>query len=117
MRTRDECRCLLYHSYEDNDPSKAAPSTQAPPAPVVAASHPPADDYAHVDVSQYQDQGGAEPMNQDQDDDDDDDVDFNLGGGGGGGYSNMNQGGYAHDDAPTPPPLGTVHKASAKEDG
>lgn len=107
-----------HHSYEDNDPSKAAPSTQAPPAPVEPASQPPADDDAQPDVSyNHQDLGPVEPMNQDQEDDDDD-VDFNLGGGGGGsgGYNNMNQSSYSHEDAQTPP-LGTVHKASAKEDG
>ena len=50
-------------------------------------------------------------MIQDQDDDDDD-VDFNLGGSG-----SANHAVAAHDDMPTPPPYGTVHKASAKEDG
>lgn len=50
-------------------------------------------------------------MNQDQDDDDDD-VDFNLG-----GSSNANHGGGMQDYMPSAPPYGTVHKASAKEDG
>jgi RNA-binding protein Musashi len=54
-------------------------------------------------------------MMQDQDDDDDD-VDFNLGGGGSTGAGHTSQV-AAHDDVPTPPPYGTVHKASAKEDG
>jgi RNA-binding protein Musashi len=67
----------------------------------------------HNATYQPQDAGGDEQMTQDQDDDDDD-VDFNLGGGGGYG-SHTGQSGM-HDDAQTPP-YGTVHKASAKEDG
>lgn len=51
-------------------------------------------------------------MNQDVDDDDDDDVDFNLGG----GSAQNIPAGYS-EGAATPPPFGTVHKASAKEDG
>lgn len=51
-------------------------------------------------------------MNQDVDDDEDD-VDFNLGGGGASNNTNM----MPQDDMPSTPPYGTVHKASAKEDG
>jgi RNA-binding protein Musashi len=65
-------------------------------------------------MQQHQETGGDEHMTQDQDDDDDD-VDFNLGGGGYGGSGHTGQADM-HDDAPTPP-YGTVHKASAKEDG
>ncbi|KAF4121048.1 RNA-binding protein Musashi [Geosmithia morbida] len=112
---------LFADLYDDNDASKGpapapAPAT-APPAPAPApvqetrtedaAGH----DHAH-------DAGAAEDMNQDQDDDDDDDdVDFNLGGG------NAHTGPSAavaqeqHVQAPTPPQYGSVHKASAKDDG
>jgi RNA-binding protein Musashi len=51
-------------------------------------------------------------MNQDVDDDEDD-VDFNLGGGGASTNTHM----MPQDDMPSTPPYGTVHKASAKEDG
>lgn len=59
---------------------------------------------------------GGEQMRQDYDDDDDDEVDFNLGGGGAGASNNASYS-QPHDLAPSPPPYGTVHKASAKEDG
>jgi RNA-binding protein Musashi len=45
-------------------------------------------------------------------DDDDDDVDFNLG-----GASNTAIRAAQTDNGSSPPPYGTVHKASAKEDG
>ena len=59
-------------------------------------------------------QAEYEPMEQQQqeDDDDDDDIDFNLGGG---SSSMMNA--VQPEDTGSPPPFGTVHKASAKEDG
>lgn len=66
-------------------------------------------------MQQHEETGGDEHMAQDQDEDDDD-VDFNLGGGGGYGGSGHTGQTDMHDDAPTPP-YGTVHKASAKEDG
>lgn len=59
-----------------------------------------------------EDHTGYDAMNQDADDDEDD-VDFNLGGGGPSHNTNM----MPHDDMPATPPYGTVHKASAKEDG
>lgn len=49
---------------------------------------------------------------EDQDDDDDDEVDFNLGGG-----SSSIAPAVQHHDAPSTPPYGTVHRASAKDDG
>jgi RNA-binding protein Musashi len=55
-------------------------------------------------------------MNEDQDDDDDDEVDFNLGGSGNAMANHSTSNAMTHEDAPTPP-FGTVHKASAKEDG
>ncbi|KAH7149672.1 hypothetical protein B0J13DRAFT_312308 [Dactylonectria estremocensis] len=110
---------LFADLYEDNDASKSAPPPKAP-APVVPETqpiHPSIND--QPGISYDHDAGGDEAMNQDQDDDDDD-VDFNLGGGGGGGGggmgNNMNHA-ASLDDVPTPPPYGTVHKASAKEDG
>ncbi|KAJ4265561.1 hypothetical protein NW762_004852 [Fusarium torreyae] len=111
---------LFADLYDDND----APKTAPPPAAAAAALpapevQPPTNTHNDDDQNgthQYQDTGGDEHMTQDQDDDDDD-VDFNLGGGGGyGGAGHTGQVGM-HDDAPTPPPYGTVHKASAKEDG
>ncbi|KAI8669057.1 hypothetical protein NCS57_00719700 [Fusarium keratoplasticum] len=106
---------LFADLYDDNDASKAAPPpvAAAPPAPEVQPTNTNNNDQ---DGSyQHQDAGGDEHMMQDQDDDDDD-VDFNLGGGGSTGAGHTSQV-AAHDDVPTPPPYGTVHKASAKEDG
>lgn len=51
---------------------------------------------------------------EDDGDDDDDDVDFNLGGG---STSLGNTVAVKEEEAPTPPQYGTVHKASAKDDG
>ncbi|KAF5651515.1 heterogeneous nuclear ribonucleoprotein HRP1 [Fusarium sp. NRRL 52700] len=110
---------LFADLYDDNDAAKpaSAPAAAAPPAPEV---QPPTnlhnnDNDDHNGMQQHEETGGDEHMTQDPDDDDDD-VDFNLGGGG--GYSGSGHTGQAdmHDDAPTPP-YGTVHKASAKEDG
>ncbi|KAJ3510513.1 hypothetical protein NM208_g15520 [Fusarium decemcellulare] len=106
---------LFADLYDDNDASKTAPPpvAAAPSAPDVQPPNPSNND--QNGSPQNYDMGGDEPMTQDQDDDDDD-VDFNLGGGssGGGGHTSQIA---AHDDVPTPPPYGTVHKASAKEDG
>lgn len=106
-----------FYSYDDNDASKPAP----PPQPVAAAvpEHQPAEKFANDQpaISQDHNIGGDEVMGQDQDDDDDDDdVDFNLGGG---TTTTTNHASHSamHEDVPTPPPFGTVHKASAKEDG
>ncbi|KAJ4133495.1 hypothetical protein NW768_005081 [Fusarium equiseti] len=110
---------LFADLYDDNDapkpapaPAPAAAAPAAPPAPEVQPPTNSHNDDDHNAAYQHQDVGGDEHMNQDQDDDDDD-VDFNLGGGGYGGHTG--QAGM-HDDAQTPP-YGTVHKASAKEDG
>jgi RNA-binding protein Musashi len=104
------------NSYDDNDASKPAPPPQAA-APVVTDNQP-VQSFANDQpaISHDHNIGGDEVMAQDQDDDDDDDdVDFNLGGG---TNNNHNVSHTAmHEDAPTPPPFGTVHKASAKEDG
>ncbi|KAM5359522.1 hypothetical protein ACJZ2D_014417 [Fusarium nematophilum] len=106
---------LFADLYDDNDASRAAPPpvVAAPPAPEVQPPNISNND--QNGTSQHQDMGADERMAQDQDDDDDD-VDFNLGGGGSSGAGHTSQI-AAHDDAPTPPPYGTVHKASAKEDG
>ncbi|RSL47593.1 hypothetical protein CEP53_009877 [Fusarium sp. AF-6] len=107
---------LFADLYDDNDASKAAPPpvAAAPPAPEVQPTN--INNHDQDGSFHHQDDGGDEHMMQDQDDDDDDDVDFNLGGGGSTGAGHTSQV-ATHDDVPTPPPYGTVHKASAKEDG
>lgn len=101
-------------SYDDNDASKTGPGPQAA-APAVEppkVENESAAPSAHESAQTFQD----ERMQQDadDDDDDDDDVDFNLGGG---GSSTAIPPPVQHDDAPSTPPYGAVHKASAKEDG
>ncbi|KAF5717220.1 putative heterogeneous nuclear ribonucleoprotein HRP1 [Fusarium globosum] len=110
---------LFADLYDDNDAAKptSAPPAAAPPAPEV---QPPTNIHNNNNddqngMQQHEETGGDEHMAQDQDEDDDD-VDFNLGGGGGYGGSGHTGQTDMHDDAPTPP-YGTVHKASAKEDG
>ncbi|KAI5462676.1 hypothetical protein BGZ63DRAFT_221392 [Mariannaea sp. PMI_226] len=105
---------LFADLYDDNDASKAAPPPKAP-APAVTDNQP-AQPIANEQPGVFHDAdiGGDEVMGHEQDDDDeDDDVDFNLGGG------PSNHAGHTamHEDPPSPPPFGTVHKASAKEDG
>ncbi|EKJ76123.1 hypothetical protein NXS19_004006 [Fusarium pseudograminearum] len=110
---------LFADLYDDNDAPKPAPAAPvaAPAAPPAPEVQPPTnnthDNDDHNATYQHQDVGADEHMTQDQDDDDDD-VDFNLGGGGGYG-SHTGQAGMHDDDQA--PPYGTVHKASAKEDG
>ncbi|KAF4982624.1 hypothetical protein FZEAL_1790 [Fusarium zealandicum] len=108
---------LFADLYDDNDASKIAPPpvAAAPPVPDVQPPNLSSNDQNGM-FQHHQDVGGDEHMTQDQDEDDDDDVDFNLGGGGSGGGGHTGQV-AAYDDAPSPPPYGTVHKASAKEDG
>lgn len=98
------------YSYEDNDISKAGPVPQ-PPAPA-APPKPEIDDFvapsAATELPSIE-----QPQHHDMDeDDDDDDVDFNLG-----GASNTAIRAAQTDNGSSPPPYGTVHKASAKEDG
>ncbi|KOS20464.1 hypothetical protein ESCO_005491 [Escovopsis weberi] len=57
----------------------------------------------------------GDEMNEDNEEDEDD-VDFNLGGGTSGSADQMSHS-MQHDDTPSTPPYGTVHRASAKEDG
>ena len=101
-------------SYDDNDASKTGPGPQTA-APVVEAPKAENESAAFAAHEPIQ-PAGDEHMQQDADDDDDDedDVDFNLGGG---GSSTAIPPPAQHDDVPSPPPYGTVHKASAKEDG
>lgn len=108
--------------YDDNDASKA------PSAPVAAPVVEPSktddqvttstlNDHTQQDQTMHQDGGDDDP---DDDDDDDDEVDFNLGGGGGGSGSRDDHNAAAassHDVEASTPPYGTVHKASAKDDG
>ncbi|KAF4449271.1 putative heterogeneous nuclear ribonucleoprotein HRP1 [Fusarium austroafricanum] len=107
---------LFADLYDDNDAPKPVPArvATAPPAPEVQPPTNTHNDDDHNGTYQHQVAGGDEHMTQDQDEDEDD-VDFNLGGGGYTGSGHTGQVGM-HDDASTPP-YGTVHKASAKEDG
>jgi RNA-binding protein Musashi len=59
-----------------------------------------------------EDNTGYDAMNPDAYDDEND-VDFNLGGGNASSSTRV----MPQDDMPTAPPYGTVHKASAREDG
>ncbi|PNP59405.1 hypothetical protein THARTR1_00895 [Trichoderma harzianum] len=102
---------LFADLYEDTDAKPTAPvasavqntDTKAHEQVEPAAAPAPAGDEDHA---------GYDAMNQDADDDEDD-VDFNLGGGNASSSTHV----MPHDEMPTTPPYGTVHKASAKEDG
>ncbi|KAL7932291.1 hypothetical protein V8C35DRAFT_307925 [Trichoderma chlorosporum] len=102
---------LFADLYEDADAKPTAPvasavqnaDTKAHDQPEPATAPAPAGDEDHA---------GYDAMNQDADDDEDD-VDFNLGGGNASSSNNV----MPQDDMPSTPPYGTVHKASAKEDG
>ncbi|KAJ3490276.1 hypothetical protein NLG97_g5809 [Lecanicillium saksenae] len=108
---------LFADLYEDGDGPKGASGPQPPkPAEPAAPSAPAAQPAAAESANN---QGGNAMDEGDDDDDDDDDVDFNLGGGGGGAPASNN---YAQQEPEeeqetSAPPLGTVHKASAKDDG
>jgi len=120
---------LFADLYDDNDASKPAPATTT--SGNVAESAPAA-------ATQDNGAAGAEDANNDQeedDDDDDDDVDFNLGGPSTGMNSNtaaaetvshsMPETRDSHDvygaqdggQSVQTPTFGSVHKASAKDDG
>jgi RNA-binding protein Musashi len=101
---------LFADLYEDHDASKAGPLPQ-PPAPAAppklerdehVASYPAAE-LPSIEQPQHHEM---------EEDDDDDEVDFNLGGG-----STTATRPPQGDGESSPPPYGTVHKASAKEDG
>ncbi|KAI9900195.1 hypothetical protein N3K66_004457 [Trichothecium roseum] len=113
---------LFADLYDDNDASKgqAAPAAAPAPQPVAPPSEPSAPESNMNDHH-----AGGDNQGVDEDDDDDDDVDFNLG-----GSSNMmqqqqpppqqqqhQQQAFQQEDMGNSPPPGTVHKASAKEDG
>jgi RNA-binding protein Musashi len=111
---------IFSSSYDDNDAAKG----QAPAAPAAAPALPPqpAAPVEEAPQPEFHDQTNstsvqpvavAPTTNYDQDDDDDDDVDFNLGGGG----AMAPQNAAPHQEDAHSPPYGTVHKASAKEDG
>ncbi|KAG5982612.1 hypothetical protein E4U55_001679 [Claviceps digitariae] len=105
---------LFADLYDDNDASTAPPAPAAPP--VVEPSK--TDDQVmtsslneHAQQDQNMHQDGADDGD---DDDDDDDVDFHLGG----SRDNHNTAtAPSHDVDASTPPYGTVHKASAKDDG
>lgn len=100
---------LFADLYEDNDAAKASTASQV----LAATDSKIADDLGSIAQAQAPDidGNGVEDMDP-QYDDDDDDVDFNLG-----GPTSMSQAVVAQEDTPQTPPYGTVHKASAKEDG
>ncbi|KAL7918724.1 hypothetical protein ACQKWADRAFT_232632 [Trichoderma austrokoningii] len=103
---------LFADLYEDTDPKPTAPAASAVHSTEAKAPEQPEPVSAPAPARDLDD-GGYDAMNQDVDDDEDD-VDFNLGGGGASiNTNNMMQ----QDDMPSTPPYGTVHKASAKEDG
>ncbi|PTB36810.1 hypothetical protein M441DRAFT_149891 [Trichoderma asperellum CBS 433.97] len=102
---------LFADLYEDNDAKPAAPVASAVHNTDAKASEQPEPVAAPAPAGDLDD-AGHDAMNQDVDDDEDD-VDFNLGGGGASNNTNM----MPQDDMPSTPPYGTVHKASAKEDG
>ncbi|KAK9438683.1 heterogeneous nuclear ribonucleoprotein HRP1 [Metarhizium brunneum] len=98
---------LFADLYDDNDAA-----AKPPPAPVPVAepstndqqnSAPRPSDAANDDEEMHHDGG---------DEEDDDDVDFNLGGGSSNAVAAPHQ-----DPGSSTPPYGTVHKASAKDDG
>ncbi|KAM0257160.1 hypothetical protein ACHAQJ_004521 [Trichoderma viride] len=108
---------LFADLYEDTDARPAAPVASAVHSTDTKAPDHPEPVAAPVSTGD-QDNIGYDAMNQDVDDDEDD-VDFNLGGGGPSNNNNHNNHNHMmpQDDMPSTPPYGTVHKASAKEDG
>ncbi|KAH6604867.1 RNA recognition protein [Trichoderma cornu-damae] len=103
---------LFADLYEDTDAKPAAPVASAVQNTDDKAPDQPEPADAPFSAGDG-DNASYDAMNQDADDDEDD-VDFNLGGG---GPSNNNTNVMPQDDMPATPPYGTVHKASAKEDG
>ncbi|KAJ6443360.1 heterogeneous nuclear ribonucleoprotein HRP1 [Purpureocillium lavendulum] len=102
---------LFADLYDDNDAAKGAPAPP-PVAPVNDATDDGGDAAASAAHNTEDAAGDADMTHEAEDDDDDDEVDFNLGGG-----STVAAPLAQHDDTPSTPPYGTVHKASAKEDG
>ncbi|GJN86599.1 hypothetical protein PLIIFM63780_010180 [Purpureocillium lilacinum] len=103
---------LFADLYDDNDASKGAPAPPPAAAPVNDAPGDSGEAAASMTRDAENAAGGEEMVHDAEDDDDDDEVDFNLGGG-----STVAAPAPQHDDTPSTPPYGTVHKASAKEDG
>ncbi|RCI08210.1 hypothetical protein L249_6361 [Ophiocordyceps polyrhachis-furcata BCC 54312] len=108
---------LFADLYDDNEASRSAPGPGV--ATQQTDDQEPKIDDADAMVEEpsriaEEEQGNldAAEADGDGDDDDDDDVDFNLGGGSNGAAPVVQ-----HQDAPATPPYGTVHRASAKEDG
>lgn len=105
---------LFNSSYDDNDAPKPAAAPVAPPVPALEPSKPEEPSSASRVAERAQDD---EAMQQDdaeeEEDDDDDEVDFNLGGRDSGATAPA----VSHETEASTPPFGTVHKASAKDDG
>ncbi|PHH68723.1 hypothetical protein CDD82_330 [Ophiocordyceps australis] len=98
---------LFADLYDDNDVSRTAAAPKPADAPIQDQGDEPAvaNDALRPDAD--------EPMRHEaQEDQDEDEVDFNLGGGGASSTSKPED-----NDGPSTPPYGTVHRASAKEDG
>ncbi|QPG98093.1 hypothetical protein C2857_007247 [Epichloe festucae Fl1] len=104
---------LFADLYDDNDASRAPQAPSAAPAVDPPKNEDqtmisPSNEHAQQDQKMHHGEG-----DEDDDDDDDDDVDFNLG-----GRDNSNAlAAHLHDVDASTPPYGTVHKASAKDDG
>ncbi|KHN96363.1 heterogeneous nuclear ribonucleoprotein HRP1 [Metarhizium album ARSEF 1941] len=98
---------LFADLYDDNDTS-----AKGPPAPAPVAE-PPDNDQQKSLPRPSNDANENEHMHHDGgEEEDDDEVDFNLGGG-----SNNAVAAPPQDTGSSTPPYGTVHKASAKDDG
>ncbi|KAK2589461.1 hypothetical protein QQS21_012862 [Conoideocrella luteorostrata] len=102
---------LFADLYDDNDATKTAP-TQVAAAPIVEP--PKAEDQnMAANTNDFTQQDATMHQDGEDDEEDDDDVDFNLGG----RDNNMAVPAPNQDAGASTPPYGTVHKASAKDDG
>lgn len=117
---------LFADLYDDNDASKTGPGPQqAAPAPDAGSSAAKDESSNALNNNSVDQQMRQTQDEEEEEEDDDDDVDFNLGGGSSGavapsgaGDVSMNQAsGPAHDDRSHTPPYGSVHRASAKDEG
>ncbi|KAK0389678.1 hypothetical protein NLU13_3251 [Sarocladium strictum] len=116
---------LFADLYDDNDASKTGPGPQAPAISDAAPQAAKDENSAAQSNDRSGDHQVAHGQDEEEEEDDDDDVDFNLGGGttsaaaaGGADDTTMAQSSAAgQDDRPPTPPYGSVHRASAKDEG